>query len=311
KNNFNYQIIGRGFFKTFLKFYKIAQNIRINNPECLFCFGHQFLTIFSIFLFPVSHKELSIHCHHGDFRSKLLWKIYYFIAKRAFNSITFSSSIMLNQALRIYPKLNEVAYINRTILSVPKENLKKFENNLFEKNVIIVGGLGWFIKRKRFDLFINLAKLLLEESNKFRFKLAGDGPLKSELKARASLFGIDDFIEWCGLVEDTKIFYKSIDILVYFTDVDAFPIVPLEAMANNVPVLASTKFSDLNQVLENKKHCFIQDNHDLNLLVNQISLLINDYKLVNRFNESTKKLLQNEFSAKSYFSKFEERIKTS
>lgn len=311
KNNFFFSLINCDVSNIYLNFYKLVKIIRKSNPKYIFCIDNGFFTTSSMLFVSASHKELFIHSYNKNISINIFKKIYYFLAKISFDSISFSSSILLKEALKIYPGLKQKAFISRSILN-PSENVsRKLKNNLLDKETIVIGGIGSFIKNKRFDLFINLAKLLVEESDKFRFIILGDGPLKSELKARAKLFEIDQLIEWRGFTEDTHYFYNSIDILVFFSEEDCSPIItPLEAMANDIPVVASCKFSKLNQLLENEINCFIQDKNDINLLVRQILLIISDYKFVNKIVASGKLLLQNSFSPKPYFSELVKRIKT-
>ena len=71
--------------------------------------------------------------------------------------------------------------------------------------------------------------------------LAGDGPLKEELRAEVARLGISDRVRFLGFVNQTQLppLYTASDVLVLPSDYDACPVVVCEAMLCGCPVVIS------------------------------------------------------------------------
>lgn len=93
-----------------------------------------------------------------------------------------------------------------------------------------VGHLGAFTREKGQDIAIAAARLLPQ----VRFILAGDGPLREELRIAAP-----PNVEFPGFVADLADFFSRIDLFVMPSRWEAWGLAALEAMAYGVPVVAS------------------------------------------------------------------------
>jgi glycosyltransferase involved in cell wall biosynthesis len=71
--------------------------------------------------------------------------------------------------------------------------------------------------------------------------LAGDGPLKEELRAEVARLGISDRVRFLGFVNQTQLppLYTASDVLVLPSEYDACPVVVCEAMLCGCPVVIS------------------------------------------------------------------------
>jgi glycosyltransferase involved in cell wall biosynthesis len=75
-----------------------------------------------------------------------------------------------------------------------------------------------------------------------KLKIAGDGPMKSQLFELAKNIGLKDSIEWLGWVSDLNSlsdFYRSLDFLVMPSRKESFGVSAVEAAASGLPVIAS------------------------------------------------------------------------
>ncbi len=70
----------------------------------------------------------------------------------------------------------------------------------------------------------------------------GDGDLKEELQRKAENLGVDDKIEWMGLVppEEVASYMKALDSVALPSRIEGFGSVILESMAAGTPVICST-----------------------------------------------------------------------
>jgi glycosyltransferase involved in cell wall biosynthesis len=106
---------------------------------------------------------------------------------------------------------------------------------------VVVGTIGWVSKRKGTDTFVEAARLVAQEDPSIEFRVVGDfapGPdweWGHELMGRATAAGIRHQPE-------ADVFHElqEWDLMVMPSRQDPFPLVVLEAMASEVPVVGST-----------------------------------------------------------------------
>ncbi len=72
-----------------------------------------------------------------------------------------------------------------------------------------------------------------------RLSIAGTGETEAALKQQAQKLGIQDFIDWLGMVDNTEHFYRSIDMYVQPSFAEGLPNSVMEAMVEQRPVIAS------------------------------------------------------------------------
>lgn len=107
-------------------------------------------------------------------------------------------------------------------------------------NAVLMLYAGRLSPEKNVGLLIEMMKLLRERSTQdVRLLVAGDGPLKDELKIRAERILPDGlfFLGHLGKPELADL-YANVDIFVHPNPREPFGIAPLEAMASGVPVVA-------------------------------------------------------------------------
>ena len=114
------------------------------------------------------------------------------------------------------------------------------------ENRKLVGFLGSYYGYEGLDVLVGAAERLVRFRRDFRIILAGGGPEEDRLRRQVQQHGMDDLVQFAGRVAHSDIgsYYAAMDILVYprlanrLTEM-VTPLKPLEAMANEKPVLAS------------------------------------------------------------------------
>jgi colanic acid/amylovoran biosynthesis glycosyltransferase len=112
------------------------------------------------------------------------------------------------------------------------------------RRVLAVGRL---VEKKGFRHLLDAAALLQREAPLDRLVIVGDGPLREELHAQASELGLDGVVEWRGArdaagVRDELERADVVAISAVFVadgDRDVLPLIAGEALAMEVPVVAS------------------------------------------------------------------------
>src|SRR5439155_2240069 len=80
----------------------------------------------------------------------------------------------------------------------------------------------------------------LLERHRARLIIVGEGPLKPQLQQLARAYGMDDRVTFTGAQRDIGGILESFDVFVLPSVAEGMPIVLLEAMAREVPSVATT-----------------------------------------------------------------------
>lgn len=106
-------------------------------------------------------------------------------------------------------------------------------------DALVIGGMGRLVPQKNFARFLDVAARVLSKNPSAVFVIAGTGPQEEELKAKASLLGINERVRFLGHASDRLSLYHAFDALLMTSDFEGTPMVLLEAMSCALPVVAS------------------------------------------------------------------------
>ncbi len=115
---------------------------------------------------------------------------------------------------------------------------------------LIIGSAGRLFPVKDFSLMVDIAKLVISQSDAVDFVLAGDGPERPMLEAKAREYGLQDRFRFLGHQNDIDAFYKSLDVYINTSIHEGIPMSVLEAMAYGLPVIAP-KVGGFPEIVEN------------------------------------------------------------
>ena len=112
----------------------------------------------------------------------------------------------------------------------PAERDEKESDN--KDKSVCIGYLGRLSPEKNIINMIKAVRAL--ESENIHLKIAGRGPLYAKVKKME-----DERIKVLGYVEDAPSFYRSLDVFLLPSKLEAQPIALLEAMASGLPIIAT------------------------------------------------------------------------
>ena len=120
-------------------------------------------------------------------------------------------------------------------------------------SVTIIGMIARFHDQKRFPLFFEMARILLDDSPNYHFVLAGDSVTESnnELKRLIISNNLSGHCLLLGEVHDVKQIFSSIDIMVSTSAGESFSLVLLESLMSSVPSIASKNADPQNFIGKN------------------------------------------------------------
>jgi glycosyltransferase involved in cell wall biosynthesis len=102
-----------------------------------------------------------------------------------------------------------------------------------------IGAVGRLSKEKGFDVLIRSVDQLLKRGINVELRIVGEGAQERSLRQLIGELGRDDRIRLMGFQEETIPFYEGIDIFALSSFREGLPNVLLEAMALEVPVVAT------------------------------------------------------------------------
>jgi glycosyltransferase involved in cell wall biosynthesis len=110
-----------------------------------------------------------------------------------------------------------------------------------DDQTIVVGIVGRLAPIKNHQLFLDAAKLVVEQYPKkaIQFAIIGDGELKMRLKDYARAIGIENNVIFYGWEKKIERIYADLDILVLTSNNEGTPVSIIESMAASVPVVTT------------------------------------------------------------------------
>lgn len=131
-----------------------------------------------------------------------------------------------------------------------------------EPDAIHIGIVGRLDPVKRIDIFLNMAKLLIDEQPQrpWRFHIFGEGKLLADLTQQSERLGIDNAVTFHGHRTDIASCIAALDALIMCSDHEGLPMTALEAMALGT-LMAAHAVGGLNKLLHNNAGGVLVSNH--------------------------------------------------
>ena len=213
--------------------------------------AHDYKTDLLALLLARAEGVIPLSTAHGysgqSFRERML---YYPIDRRIlalFPVVIVVSTLLRDALVRAGAKPDRV----RTILNaVDPQNFRKDpalirtsrEKLGYSNGEIVLGAVGRLAPEKRLDLLLHAFATVSRRRrrNNLRLVLAGDGSPKRELELLAEKLGVAQACQFLGHCSNTRELYHGLDLLVQSSDTEGTSNVLLEAMAMEVPIVATS-----------------------------------------------------------------------
>jgi glycosyltransferase involved in cell wall biosynthesis len=106
-------------------------------------------------------------------------------------------------------------------------------------NCLVVGAVGRLSPEKGYEILVDAAATLRSRGVDFEVWIAGQGALRERLQRQVQRRGLQDRVKLLGFLEDPAELFQALDLFVLSSLREGFPNVLLEAMASEVPVVAT------------------------------------------------------------------------
>jgi glycosyltransferase involved in cell wall biosynthesis len=172
------------------------------------------------------------------------------------------------------------------------------------RDVPVIGAIGRLVWQKGFEYLIEAVPEVSKEYPDAKFLIVGEGPLKSKLKVKSEKLRVEDKVIFTGFRTDIKDILSAIDILVIPSLLEGFPMITLEAMAMEKPIIATNIDGITEQITDGTNGILIPPK-DPSAIAQAIIRLINDRESGRKLGLAARKKVEQEFSVEKMVSKIE------
>jgi glycosyltransferase involved in cell wall biosynthesis len=139
----------------------------------------------------------------------------------------------------------------------------------------VVGTAGRLVPLKGLDNFLLAAREILTELADVTFVIIGSGPEREKLGSMAQKLGIEKNVVFTGHCAEMAAAYASMDVFVLASNVEAMPMVVLEALASRKAVVA-TSVGAIPRLIIPEKTGLLVPPQNVQALTRAILRLLND-----------------------------------
>lgn len=198
--------------------------------------------------------------------------------------------------------------LGNNVYIIPNPISTKFCTNSFEPKKDIILSVGRLTKEKGHDLLI---RSFAKTNNKGNFKLIiiGSGIEKQNLIELAKSLGINERVEFLGLIENVEYFMSKASIFVLPSRSEGFPNALCEAMAMGCACISFKCDYGPEEIIESQSDGILVEKENITQLSIQIERLINNSELRNLLSKNSIDI-QSRFSLPIIMNKWEKIITT-
>ena len=209
--------------------------------------------------------------------SKLTSKM---VLKRAFYAIYISIAVK-----RFYEECGEaIPTSNSTVIYYGTDSKISSHCRLTLENEepVQIGTIARLVPQKNLKLLLDIGRELIRENFiHFQINILGTGDLKDDLVEYAKRAELTQHVNWLARTFDVEAFYRKQDIFVLTSNYEGFGLVLLEAMQQQLPILARN-ISSIPEVL-GQNHPGLMDSTDPSVWTKAIVALFKDQRKVKDF----------------------------
>ena len=160
-----------------------------------------------------------------------------------------------------------------------------------------VGSTGRLQASKRFDVLLEVMAGLPRADA--ALVLAGDGPMRRSLVARAEELGIADRTIFTGEDPDVRRWVNAFDVFCFPSEDEGLPNAVLEAAAAAVPIVA-WRSPFLEEILENGRSALLVEPGDVRGFREAVAALLRDSDLCGRMGRAARASVLDRFSVERF-----------
>jgi len=293
----------------YLSFVKVAEYLRKEKPDVIHTHNTQPFIDGTLGAILSGVKKI-IHTDHArSFPDKKRYMFAeWFVSHFAYKVIGVSEHTSEN--------LIKFEHINKSkVMTIPNgidpkpyqieidKKAKKKELGISENNLVL-GVAVRLSEQKGISYLLKAMPDILKTKPDVSLVIAGDGPLKNDLRFLAENLGISNNVFFLGLRTDTAELLKLFDIYVMPSIWEGLPMILLEAMAAECPII-STDVGGIPTAIENSQNGLLVKPADQEELKNAILYLLDNPEIRKTFSNNALQRFNSKFTARCMTEQYE------
>jgi glycosyltransferase involved in cell wall biosynthesis len=257
------------------------------------------------------HNTLSEVAKTKDGR-RMLWfsttplvKIFYRFADKII-AVSEGVKADLIEEFNIPPGIVEVIHNPIDLKRISELCNRPVEHFFFREGVPVILSVGRLVPQKGFDILLKAFSNVIKEMDA-RLIILGEGQEKESLSRLANELAIAEKVSFLGFQNNPYKFISKADVFVLSSRYEGLPMVLLEAMACDTPVVSTDCKSGPREILQNAKCGVLVQTESMDALSMAILKLLKDKALIERFSRLGKQRIK-DFAIEKITSEYEEMI---
>ncbi len=178
-------------------------------------------------------------------------------------------------------------------------------------NILTIGRLT---EKKGYFFSLSAIKKLIDRNINIKYTIIGEGPLLNEIRERIEEYGISDFIDLVGAVDqdDIKNYFNKAHIFLLPSitadngDQEGTPTVLLEAQAFGLPVI-STYHSGIPEIVLSEKTGYLVEEKNSEDIADRLIYLIEHKKELSEMGKNGRKFVEDNFNVNNLNKELEKK----
>ncbi len=160
---------------------------------------------------------------------------------------------------------------------------------------------------KNHELFLNGAQKIRQRFPDAQFLIVGDGVRREGLEALARSLGIDDVVHFLGSRSDIPSVLAAMNCKMLTSKMEANPVSILEALATEVPVVATRVGSIPTTVIDHETG-FLVEPGNVDDLVEKVSVVLNDLDKASQLGRNGREIVESNWSVDAMVRGYQDMI---
>jgi glycosyltransferase involved in cell wall biosynthesis len=160
---------------------------------------------------------------------------------------------------------------------------------------LVLGAVGRLSPEKGFDLLIRAVQRLLQGGLDIELVIAGEGDDRSRLERLINELGVCDRVRLLGYCADPRAIYEALDLFVLSSLREGLPNVLLEAMALEVPVVA-TRVNGIPRLIQDDDNGLLIPPDSVEQLAQAVTRLAGSEGLRTRLGHAGRRMVEARYS---------------
>jgi glycosyltransferase involved in cell wall biosynthesis len=266
------------------------------------CHGHDYKSNLLGLIVARRHPMRLVTTVHGWVHHTRRTGLYYAIDRwslRRYERIICVSDDLADECRRFGVPADRVVQIDNAIdvdEFSRRRSIAEAKRNLdWPAERLLIGAVGRLAEEKGFDVLIRAVARLAAQGRDVGLAIAGDGPEHERLVQLIAELGVTDRVRLLGFVADPPAFYEAMDLYALSSRREGLPNVLLEAMAFEVPIVA-TRVAGVPKLIDDGANGMLIPCSDLDALVAAIGRLCDDASLRRRLGQAGRETVVAQFS---------------